>query len=140
MRWQDHPPRYLLLQARALPRATRQACRAFLTWYEGRYPAQHHVIVEVRNSPRLRVAVEEEAAGQEVRGLWWGPDNPTTNRLGPKIYVAGRQAQDLLLDTFAHELAHYAEWARRGRTVEQGKAQRAQALLRQFKREVVHGH
>lgn len=135
--WQVKRPGFHLRVRRGVTPRKRAAVCAFLAWYRSSLPPSHHVVVEVYACRRF---AHRDDAFPSAIGLFWSPHNPANSRYSPKVYVAGRSGRLVTtLHTLAHELAHYEEWRRTGRTTERGKNRRADALLRRFRdQRVIH--
>ena len=129
--WQRRRPRYALRQARRLPATRRAVCRDFVAWFAKRWPATHHVPIEIRATKWL----ERPSDGKKCAGLAWLPNDEHCSRSSPIIYVAGARDSMSVLTALAHELAHYRAWCRTNDATERGKELAEMKLLDQFFRE-----
>ena len=105
--------------ARGVPEASERAIRKLAATLSKLTEIRHPLPVFVVAEDRLQDA-------SRPYGVFWFCESDRTGR----IELAGKGPLDEVLDTFAHELAHYEQW-RDGKPVqERGVSVRAKSLLR----------
>jgi hypothetical protein len=111
---------------------TARAARSFLKWAEGSgaVDVRHPIQVAVHPFEAFCVSAEGE---EPCAGYFWGPNGARRRRV--MIDVAGDQPESELLETLAHELAHYEQWRDGLEISEEGVDARAAELVAQYHEE-----